>query len=134
VLWQDPRGEKLLRTEDPLAEADKLLGTLKEHAAQRALTHEAAFEIALLQDKPFLAVHAVKQAAHLARDSPACHCMLVRLVKWLAERRRTVEPDVAAAVLDEEVSALTGAAQRSFLQICVGQRLRSDKACPCSHQ
>jgi N-alpha-acetyltransferase 15/16, NatA auxiliary subunit len=110
-VWyaQDPRGEKLLRTEDPLAEADKLLRILKEHSAQRMSTHKAAFEIAELQDKPFLAVHAVKQAAHLDSEAPASHCLLIRLVTWLAARERTVWPDVAAEVLAQEVTALTGA-------------------------
>lgn len=113
---QDPRGEKLLQCKEPLAEASKLLGVLKRHAAQRLSTHEAAFEVALLQDKPFLAVHAVKHAVHLDGDAPAAHCLLVRLVLWLASRTRCIEPDIAAEVLAEEASALTGA--RHLMSAC----------------
>ena len=41
----DPQGKALASTQDPLGEASKLVGTLREHAGDRLQTHLWAFKV-----------------------------------------------------------------------------------------
>jgi predicted Zn-dependent protease len=106
---QDPRGEKLLEIEKPLEAADKLVQVLRKHAAKRITTHRAAFMVARHQNKPFLALKAVKLAVHLDREHPVAHCLLAELLLWLQQREQSLANETAQAVLNEELATLTGA-------------------------
>lgn len=106
---QDPTGAKLLDTKEPLAEADKLVQVLRKHAAHRVSTHRAAFAVAKRQDRPFLALQAVKRAHRLGADAPEAHELVAQLVLWLQGRCRGTGSDVADSVLDVELRELTGA-------------------------
>ena len=44
----DPQGKALATTQDPLGEASKLVGTLREHAGDRLQTHLWAFKVCAL--------------------------------------------------------------------------------------
>jgi peptide alpha-N-acetyltransferase len=117
---QDPRGERLLETEKPLEAADKLVQVLRKHAPDRITTHRAAFMVARHQNKPFLALKAVKLAAHLDCEHPVAHCLLAELLLWLQQREGSLANDTAQAVLDEELASLTGGSLHGSL--CISSR------------
>ena len=104
---QDPRGEKLAAVEDPLAEASKLSEKLLANASDCLVAHVAAFEVAVRQDKPLMALHSVKAAFGLDSESPQPHGLLVRLVKLVEERAKsengTAGHAIVKAVLDSGV-------------------------------
>lgn len=107
---QDPRGEKFLAGADALAEASTLVEQLNANAAADMRTHEAAYEVSYRQDKPHVALKAVKRAVELDGSSPGAHMLLVRLMLWLEKRLPTITIQVAREGMQAELANLTGGA------------------------
>lgn len=105
---QDPLGKKLLNTENPLAEADKLVQMLKEHAGKDIRSHIVAFDVAKRLDKPHLALRAARDATDLERSHPDAHCLRVQALLWLQERLPKVEIQVAREGMQNDLQKLTG--------------------------
>jgi hypothetical protein len=110
-LVQDPLGKKLIATEQPLVEADKLVQMLKTHAPQDMRTHVAAFDVAERLDKPHLALKAAKHAVDLDAASPDAHVLRVRALLWLEKRLPQIEIKVARDGMQDELQKLTGVLQ-----------------------
>ena len=107
----DPDGRKLVRVADPLREAVKHLSVLEKCREQFARTHLLAFEIALQQGRPLLALRAARKARDLAREGGAAggvseeaeaHLAAVRLAVWAAsyEGQATVKKVLAEGVAE----------------------------------
>ncbi|KAK8524977.1 hypothetical protein V6N13_015973 [Hibiscus sabdariffa] len=73
----DPNGEKLLKTEDPLAEASKYLKLLQKHSPDSLETHLLSFEVNMRKQKILLAFQAVKQLLRLDAENPNSHRCLI---------------------------------------------------------
>lgn len=115
---QDPRGEKLLAGVQPLVEASSLVEQLVTNAASDMRTHEASYEVGYRQDKPHVALKAVKRAQELDCGSPVAHALLVRLMLWLEERLPGIPIAVAREGMQAELKKLTGACSSS----CMSER------------
>ncbi|GMI93831.1 mutant,snc1-enhancing 6, EMBRYO DEFECTIVE 2753, OMISHA, NAA15 [Hibiscus trionum] len=74
----DPYGEKLLKTEDPLAEASKYLKLLQKHSPDSLETHLLSFEVNMRKQKILLAFQAVKQLLRLDAENPDSHRCLIK--------------------------------------------------------
>ncbi|KAK8664233.1 hypothetical protein V6N13_084031 [Hibiscus sabdariffa] len=74
----DPNGEKLLKTEDPLAEASKYLKLLQKHSPDSLETHLLSFEVNMRKHKILLAFQAVKQLLRLDAENPDSHRCLIK--------------------------------------------------------
>lgn len=107
---QDPLGKKLVATEQPLAEADKLAQMLKTHAPQDMRSHVASFDVAERLDKPHLALKAAKQAVALNEASADSHQLRVRALLWLEKRLPQIEIKVAREGMEADLQKLTGTA------------------------
>ncbi|XVE88962.1 hypothetical protein DITRI_Ditri19aG0112000 [Diplodiscus trichospermus] len=70
---QDPFGEKLLKTEDPLSEATKYLKLLQKNSPDSLETHFLSFEVNMRKQKILLAFQAVKQLLRLDAENPNSH-------------------------------------------------------------
>lgn len=105
---QDPRGEKFIAQTDPLTEAGVLVELLNANAAQDMRSHEAAYEVSYRQDKPHMALKAVKQALELDSRSPSAHKLLIRLVVWLEKRLPVISIEVVREGMQAELKKLTG--------------------------
>lgn len=105
---QDPLGKKLLNTEKPLAEADKLVQMLREHAGKDMRSHVAAYEVSKRLDKPHLALRAARSATDLESSHPDAHCLRVQALLWLQERLPKVEIQVAREGMQNDLQKLTG--------------------------
>jgi NMDA receptor-regulated protein 1 len=107
-LVQDPLGKKLIATEQPLVEAEKLVQMLKTHAPQDIRSHVAAFDVAERLDKPHLALKAAKQAVAIDAASPEPHMLRIRALLWLEKRLPQIEIKVARDGMEAELQKLTG--------------------------
>lgn len=117
---QDPRGEKFLARVEPLVEASVLVEQLIGNAASDMRTHEMAYEVSYRQDKPHVALKAVKRAQELDSSSPVAHTLLVRLMQWLEKRLPSITIAVAREGMQEELKNLTGMGRRNCMcQNCV---------------
>eukprot|EP00892_Ulva_mutabilis_P003333 jgi/Ulvmu1/1371/UM011_0099.1 len=105
---EDPRGEKFLARVEPLAEASILVEQLSANAASDMRTHEAAYEVGYRQDKPHVALKAVKRAQQLDSSSSVAHTLLLRLMLWLEKRLPSIPIAVAREGMQAEVKKLTG--------------------------
>ncbi|XP_038999817.1 N-terminal acetyltransferase A complex auxiliary subunit NAA15-like [Hibiscus syriacus] len=74
----DPHGEKLLKTEDPLAETSKYLKLLQKHSPDSLETHLLSFEANMRKQKILLAFQAVKQLLRLDAENPDSHRCLIK--------------------------------------------------------
>jgi len=74
----DPRGEKLVQVEDPLAEATKYLKLLQNSSSDSLETHIFSFELNMRKQKVLLAFQAVKQLIRLDGNNPDSHRCLIR--------------------------------------------------------
>jgi peptide alpha-N-acetyltransferase len=74
----DPRGEKLVQIEDPLAEASKYLKLLQNNSSGSLETHLLSFELNMRKQKVLLAFQAVKQLIKLDENSPDSHRCLIK--------------------------------------------------------
>lgn len=108
LVMQDPQGEKFVARADPLAEASTLVEQLNANAAMDMRTHEAAYEISYRQDKPHVALKAVKRAQELDSRSPAAHMLLLRLIVWLEKRLPNIPIALAREGMQAELKNLTG--------------------------
>eukprot|EP00252_Welwitschia_mirabilis_P024175 TRINITY_DN7068_c0_g2_i1.p1 TRINITY_DN7068_c0_g2~~TRINITY_DN7068_c0_g2_i1.p1 ORF type:complete len:915 (+),score=223.86 TRINITY_DN7068_c0_g2_i1:244-2988(+) len=73
----DPKGEKLLQVEDPLAEATKYLHLLEQHSSTHLETYLLSFEVNMRKKKILLAFKALKRQLNLASDNPQVHRCLI---------------------------------------------------------
>lgn len=70
----DPHGEKLLQTPDPLAEASKLMKMLIRGSPNKFENQILAYKVDIRRDKPLLALKDLQKAIDLAgKDHPAVH-------------------------------------------------------------
>ncbi|CAL8463644.1 g3178 [Coccomyxa elongata] len=104
----DPDGDQLAKVADPLAEAVKLVRTLKEFSADRLQTHLLAFEVYLRRGKLLLALQAVKRALQVSgANHPQVHCLVVRFCQAAESQQEAVkEEPVVAEVINSEVQQL----------------------------
>lgn len=70
---EDPDGEKLAATEDPIGEAAKIVAMLLEHAPSHIETHLLAFDVYMRMGKVLLALQAVKAALKLDAGDANAH-------------------------------------------------------------
>ncbi|KAK9721134.1 hypothetical protein K7432_003662, partial [Basidiobolus ranarum] len=76
---EDPNGDKLASTENPLGEALQFLTPLQELAGNRIETHLLGFEIYIRQSKLLLALKALKSAHRIDAQNPTLHKQIIRL-------------------------------------------------------
>ncbi|CAJ0877381.1 6030_t:CDS:10 [Entrophospora sp. SA101] len=69
----DPEGEKLVKTINPLEDAFKLLVPLQELSQKRIETHLLAFEIYIRKDKYLLALRSLIRAYYIDKENPCLH-------------------------------------------------------------
>ncbi|TVU35938.1 hypothetical protein EJB05_17845 [Eragrostis curvula] len=74
----DPRGEKLVQIEDPLAEATKYLKLLQNNSSGSLETHLLSFELNMRKQKVLLAFQAVKHLIKLDENNPDSHRCLIK--------------------------------------------------------
>ncbi|KAK6795857.1 hypothetical protein RDI58_009312 [Solanum bulbocastanum] len=74
----DPHGEKLIQTEDPLAEASKYLKLLLKHSPDFLETHLLSFDVNMRKQKILLALQAIKHLMRLDADDPKSHLCLMK--------------------------------------------------------
>ncbi|CAO2208690.1 unnamed protein product [Urochloa humidicola] len=74
----DPRGEKLVQIENPLAEGTKYLKLLQNNSSSSLETHILSFELNMRKQKVLLAFQAVKQLIKLDENSPDSHRCLIK--------------------------------------------------------
>ena len=108
VVDEDPLGEKLMRTPEPLQEASRLLARLLGNRKQFLETHLMAFELALRKGKLLQALLALQKARGLDAAEPRVHLALVRLAAR-AEAEAAGTHAAVGAVLGGRLAALLGA-------------------------
>jgi len=120
----DPDGSGLLKTEDPLGEAKKLVDALLEHAGGWEESHLLAFEVARRKGKHLLALRAVKKALKLDPGSAPAHR---NAVLFLVATRALPEGTPAAVrdVVASESKALTGGASAADFHAAFVKRART---------
>ena len=70
----DPHGEKLLQTPEPLAEASRLMKMLIRGSPNKLENQILAYQVDIRRDKPLLALKDLQKAIDLAgKDHPAVH-------------------------------------------------------------
>ncbi|XP_078432271.1 tetratricopeptide repeat (TPR)-containing protein [Wolffia australiana] len=74
----DPRGEKLVQVEDPLAEGTKYLRLLQKSSPKSMETHLLSFELNTRKQKVLLALQAVKHLVALDANDPDSHRCLIK--------------------------------------------------------
>ena len=103
----DPLGDALLKTENPLGEAEKLLEPLLRHATEYEETHLLAFEVYRRKGRLLLALRAVNGAMKAAPNSFAARRNVAHLAKIVSELPNET-PAALKEVLEAGVGALTG--------------------------
>ncbi|SPO20253.1 related to n-terminal acetyltransferase 1 [Ustilago trichophora] len=103
----DPKGLDLFASvkEAPLKQAERWLRFLQVHAAERASTWEAIFEVALRERNWLLATRAVVQLAKVEKESPRKVEMVIRLKSKLPDLDAAPKPigSVISAALAEVI-------------------------------
>jgi len=69
----DPDGEKLAKTEDPLSEATNFVKNLQLYFPDDLDTHLLAIQVYIRKDKPLLVLQALRRAVQINNDSPELH-------------------------------------------------------------
>ncbi|DBA72018.1 TPA: hypothetical protein ACH3X2_010757 [Trebouxia sp. C0005] len=123
----DPDGKQLAATQEPLAEATKLVQQLKQYAGDRIKTHLLAFEVYMRKGRLLLSLQAVKHALKLAgAGHPDVHRLIVRLCQAVQQQQQQASTDqvsngagpsqVVQQVIDSQVDELLGS--QSIQQYC----------------
>ncbi|CAG8643020.1 7325_t:CDS:2, partial [Paraglomus occultum] len=94
----DPDGEKLLKTDNPLKEALKFLQPLQELASKRIETQLLGFEIYLRKRKYLLALRSLLKAHSIDKNDPELHKNIIRFHKAVStsEIHPTVKKVISA--------------------------------------
>jgi peptide alpha-N-acetyltransferase len=102
---EDPMGELLMKTTEPLEEALKLLKPLMLLAPNRIESHLAAFEVYVRKGKVLLMLRSLKRAQKIDPNHPDVHRAQVQCLVKSKELAATTHPKVQA-VLDAELPAV----------------------------
>ncbi|KAI5478629.1 hypothetical protein MNV49_004771 [Pseudohyphozyma bogoriensis] len=103
---QDPSGDKLLATKEPLDEALKFLKPLEKVAAGNVGTWLISFEVAIRREKYLQALTALKTAHSLSPSSPLLHPLIVRFAVFVPTL--TSFPSAVTETLQAGVKELIG--------------------------
>ncbi|CAG8552241.1 5817_t:CDS:10, partial [Racocetra fulgida] len=101
----DPDGEKLLKTEDPLGEAFKFLLPLQELSPKRIETHLLGFEIYLRKKKYLLALRALLRAYNIDKENAALHNDIIRFHLAVSDDKE-INPTVNQVIASEKVTLI----------------------------
>jgi len=89
----DPEGERLMKTTQPLARAQRFVNNLLIHAPNDLHTQLLAAEVYLRQGKLMLSLKAVKKAISLANaQHPAVHLAIVKLFHKSTRKMHCTRP------------------------------------------
>ncbi|ROV86969.1 hypothetical protein VSDG_10077 [Cytospora chrysosperma] len=97
----DPLGQKLAATADPLAEAMKFVGPMLQCSPKSIEAQTTAFEVLILRKKYVLALRCVKAALALDAENPKAHEQAVRLRHGLNKDLETLPPKVVELIKAE---------------------------------
>ncbi|CAG8791171.1 4883_t:CDS:2, partial [Racocetra persica] len=97
----DPDGEKLLKTEDPLGEAFKFLLPLQELSPKRIETHLLGFEIYLRKKKYLLALRALLRAYNIDKENATLHNDIIRFHLAVSDDKE-INPTVNQVIASEK--------------------------------
>lgn len=100
---EDPRGEKLLKTETPLDDALKLWARLEKNHASRIETWLAGFELHLRKEEYLLALRDLREAAAIDKNGAG---LLPALVQFRAAVQRAQLSEPVKKVIDEVLPSL----------------------------
>ncbi|CAG8452976.1 18718_t:CDS:10 [Acaulospora morrowiae] len=100
----DPNGEKLLKTDDPLGEAFKFLQPLQELSPKRIETHLLGFEIYFRKKKYLLALRSLLQAHKIDKENETLHNNVIRFKLEVASNRELHQ--TITQVVTEELAVL----------------------------
>eukprot|EP00002_Diphylleia_rotans_P023039 TRINITY_DN4527_c0_g1_i1.p1 TRINITY_DN4527_c0_g1~~TRINITY_DN4527_c0_g1_i1.p1 ORF type:complete len:853 (+),score=231.37 TRINITY_DN4527_c0_g1_i1:68-2626(+) len=100
----DPQGMELLKVQDPLAEALKIVNILQLHAAKRLETHQLAFEVHIRRGKYLLALRSIVQSLKIAPQDGTTLINVVRFVKAVQSSRQLI-PEVVLEAITEELKS-----------------------------
>ncbi|CAG8665248.1 17380_t:CDS:10, partial [Dentiscutata erythropus] len=101
----DPDGEKLLKTEDPLGEAFKFLLPLQELSPKRIETHLLGFEIYLRKKKYLLALKALLRAYSIDKENATLHNDIIRFHLAVSDNKE-INPTINQVIASEKVTLI----------------------------
>lgn len=102
---QDPRGEKLLKTETPLDDGLKLWARLQQNHASRIETWLAGFELHLRKEQYLLALRDLREAAAIDKNGAGLLPALVEF-REVIKKAKLAEP--VKKTIDEVLPSLIG--------------------------
>ncbi|CAG8463054.1 5199_t:CDS:10 [Diversispora eburnea] len=105
-LDDDPEGEKLLKTDDPLGEAFKFLMPLQELSSKRIETHLLGFEIYLRKKKYLLALRALLQAYKIDKENATLHKDIIRFKLEVSSNISKIHSTTIQVITEELTSKI----------------------------
>ncbi|KAI5282319.1 hypothetical protein KEM54_002847 [Ascosphaera aggregata] len=102
----DPNGEKLVHSKDPIGNAMKYLTTLLKLTPKDIEVQALAYECYMRQDKPLLALKSLEAAHAVDPEHPTVHVQIVKLQKYLEDPSLTLPEPINNLVKSQFASLL----------------------------
>lgn len=110
----DPHGEELAKTTDPLKDACKHLNDLLSYSVECIETHILAMEVYSRKNKPLLVLRSLIKALSIDRSHPIVHLHHVSLLRKVEEAKEKLHPTVMQVIQLEREAGSVGGGQASL--------------------